>query len=75
MNPHLCDEDGRTALHYALEKNHYSLSHRLLKMGSDPNKADKAGVIPVMCVKSGMCLSDMIIAGGDVSRCDYDGEE
>lgn len=46
-NPHLCDKNGRNALHYAVESGNTMLVKTLIAMGVDVNAADKDGSNPL----------------------------
>eukprot|EP00002_Diphylleia_rotans_P007386 TRINITY_DN1692_c0_g1_i1.p1 TRINITY_DN1692_c0_g1~~TRINITY_DN1692_c0_g1_i1.p1 ORF type:complete len:1685 (-),score=327.32 TRINITY_DN1692_c0_g1_i1:603-5657(-) len=51
------DENGQTALHYAIKKNCYEAAHLLLLAGAKPNVMDKAGHSPLsLGIKRGISL-------------------
>lgn len=43
-----CDEDGRTALTYAIEKGHVAAVQCLLRYGADPNYAPEGKDVPLL---------------------------
>uniref|UniRef100_A0A914QYB5 Ankyrin repeat protein n=1 Tax=Panagrolaimus davidi TaxID=227884 RepID=A0A914QYB5_9BILA len=74
----IVDENGFTALHYAVFYAHHSTITLLLEFGSDPNTPDLEGMTPTLmaCVdeEQEKSLSQLIKAGGNLYHCNHDGQ-
>jgi len=55
------DADGRTPLHYALERCHVEVAELLLKHGADPNIRDKDGHTPIYYAARNACLDGVLL--------------
>uniref|UniRef100_A0A914PL36 Ankyrin repeat protein n=1 Tax=Panagrolaimus davidi TaxID=227884 RepID=A0A914PL36_9BILA len=74
----IVDENGFTALHYAVFYAHHSTITLLIEFGSDPNIPDLEGMTPTLmaCIdeEQEKSLSQLIKAGGNLYHCNHDGQ-
>ncbi|CAN6487165.1 unnamed protein product [Victoria cruziana] len=72
----LKDSDGRTALHWAVDRGHLNAVELLVSKRSDVNVKDNEGQTPlhyaVLCERQAIC-EYLIKSGGDLSIVDNDG--
>ncbi len=71
------DSDGKSALFYAIVRNHPAVVNQLLKAGADPDVRESKGGITAVSIAAYMnhptILSALIDAGADVTKQDYQG--